>query len=138
MEYLTASQAAKIIGVNKKTLLRWDEAGLLPVSEEDREGVLRSRRYEREKVEKIAGWRRLRKREKIHLRKLGAINKWKNKYIPLKPIDLLNPPKGLTPDEFKDMKAAYKASREWNEELGRIDREYIKFTEDYYRKIPDE
>lgn len=48
MSYINTSQAAKILGVSKKTLLRWDEAGKF--SPDSREKVSRGRVYKKEDV----------------------------------------------------------------------------------------
>lgn len=138
VEYITASQASKILGIAKRTILRWDKSGLLPVSEENREGQLRTRKYPLDKIEKIRDWRNLRKRELKHLRKLDEIQERKNKFLPLTPIDHLHPPRILNIKETEEMKQAYKDLHEWEKELHKIYAEYERFTEDYYRKVPED
>mgnify|MGYP001601134660 CR=1 FL=1 len=125
---ITIAQAAKILNLNKKTLLRWEDAGLLAPK---REEVSRIRVYDKARIEKIAKWLDLRKRHLEHLRKLDQIRKNLDKFIPKVPLGV-STPKG---NKFEDMKKAFGDMKQWEAELDEIDKEYIEFDDFDYGKL---
>lgn len=129
---ITIGEAAKILNVNKKTLMRWDEVGVFPA---EREPVSKIRIYDRAIVEKTARWFDLRKRHKEHLRKLGLIQKNIDKFIPTKPLSAGGNPRGLSVQETKEMKEAFDTRRKWFKEEEEFDKEYVEFTEGFYGKL---
>lgn len=131
MSILTTSQAAKVIGVNKRTLMRWDKSGLLKAK---RELVSNIRIYDEEVVEKVRQWFQLRNKHKAHLRKLGPIRSKIDKYIVTQPLSWLEQPKIVSLDEAKK---AFNELHNWENQLEKIYKEYAEFTEDYYGKLEE-
>lgn len=99
MPKILIGEAAKILGVSKRTLMRWDEAGKLS-PERDSKG--RNRLYDRQDVKKLA-----------HLRELPAIQKRIEQYAATTPLNPLVPSKPRQPDELEEMKEAFKSIRDW-------------------------
>ena len=129
MSKITISQAAKILGVSKKTLMRWDKPGLFPAR---RESVSNVRIYDKEGVEKLAEWFDLRKKHLNHLKKLKPINDECRRFISTRPLDPYNPPKG---HNLRDMKKAFNKMKQWQCDLNELRKKYIEFMEDYYKKL---
>ncbi len=126
---VTISQAAKILNLNKITLLRWDDTGLLIP---EREEVSRIRVYDKARIEKIAKWFDLRKRHFDHLRKFDPIRKNLNRFIPKFPLNGNDPP-GV--HKFEEMKKAFADKKEWEVKLDAIEKEYIEFNDFDYGKL---
>lgn len=120
MSNITISQAAKILGLNKKTLVRWEEAGLLIPA---REELSRLRVYDKSRIELIAKWIDLRQRHSEHLKKLDPIRKNLDKFIPKLPLDIQSP----VGNKREDMKKAFDDKRNWEAELKEIEKEYGEF-----------
>lgn len=135
MGYVSAAEAAKIIGITKRTLLRWDKNGYLPVSSEMREGPMGARKYKKRDMEKIRDWRKYRKTERKLLRELRVVNRRKDKFIATKPLDVTESPKGYS---YKEMKEAYDAHRDWRKRYDEVSEKLAKFSEDWIGKIPDD
>lgn len=129
MSKIIISRAARILGVSKKTLMRWDKPGLFPAQ---RESVSNVRIYDKVRVEKLAKWFDLRERHLNHLRKLKPIKAECQWFISTRPLDPYNPPKG---HNLTDMKKAFDKMKQWQRDLDKLQKEYIEFTEDYYKKL---
>lgn len=128
MSKISIKQAAEILKLNQKTLLRWEESGLLIP---DREEVSRIRVYDKTRIEMIAKWLDLRKRNLEHLRKLDPIRKNLDKFIPKVPLDV-STPKG---NKFEDMKKAFGDMRQWEAEHDEINKEYGDFDNFDYGRL---
>ena len=129
MSKITIGQAAKILGVSKKTLMRWDEPGLFPAQ---RESVSNVRIYDKEGVEKLAKWFDLREKHLNHLKKLKPVKDECQRFISTGPLDPHKPPKGYN---LPDMKKAFGKMKRWQRDLDKLQKQYIEFTEDYYKKL---
>jgi DNA-binding transcriptional MerR regulator len=129
MDKITISQAAKIFGVNKKTLMRW-EADKIYIPE--REPLSDIRYYDEFDVRQQAFWWKLRVRHKTHNRKLTAIRAECDKYLATQPLGPMDKPKF---HKLEDMKKAYDALHEWEEEHNRILQEYAKLPRGFKAKV---
>lgn len=126
---LTVSQAAKILGVNKKTLMRWDDDGWLKAK---RDPLNNARLYDEAVIRKIARWYDLRRRHREHLAKLSPIRKNVDRFLPTTPLDAVTPPKLHNGEE---MKLAYSELHKWEEEMKKIYEEYGEFTDRMYGQL---
>lgn len=131
MSYITIAEAAKILNVNKRTLMRWDEEGIFPAK---REEVSKIRIYDKNVIEKTAKWFDLRKREKEHLRKLPEINRKRNKVIPTAPLDPYKDPPGHT---LEELRSVYREYHDWKKKYDDLHKEHTEFTEDFYRRLKE-
>lgn len=127
MSNISISQAAKILGVSTKTLLRADKDGLFPA---EREEISKTRFYDQATVEKLAQWLDLRKRHKDHLNKLGPIHDALDKFIPKKPLEPFQNPEVY---DGKELKKAVDAMQEWEDIEAKITGEYATFSGFFYR-----
>ena len=127
MSKISISQAAKILGVSTKTLMRADKDGSFPA---EREEVSRARVYDQSTVEKLAEWLDLRRRHKEHLRKLGPLREALDKFIPKKPLEPFQNPEVY---DGKKLKEAVDAMQEWKDAEAKISEEYAKFSGFFYR-----
>jgi len=126
---LTISQAAKILGVNKKTLMRWDEAGWLRAK---RDPLNNARLYDEEVIWKVEKWYDLRRRHKEHLSKLKPIRENVDRFLPKTPLDLTTP---TQLHKLEDMKKAFDDLREWEKKQKEIYEEYSGFTDRMYGQL---
>lgn len=131
MSLINISDAAKIIGVSKRTLMRWDESRLLKAK---REIVSNIRVYDREIIEKVKRWFALRSKHRVHLRKLAPIRKGIDKYVVTQPLSWLDRPKITSLEEAKK---TFEKLHNWESKLKEIYKEYVEFTESYYGKLED-
>lgn len=110
MILITASRAASILGINKRTLFRWEKSGRL---KSRREGILGTRVYDKEYVEVAKKILDLNKVEEEHVKKLPRIRKDIEKncliqeYVPGKPL------KFLSEKEIEDAMKAFDAEEAW-------------------------
>jgi|GEM_PF-3160934 len=129
---ITIGEAAKILSVNKKTLMRWDETDMFPA---EREPVSKIRIYDKAIVEKTARWFDLRKRHKEHVHKITAIQANIDRFISTRPLSPGENLKGMSTEEAREMKKAFDVRREWFKEEDEFDKEYVEFTEGFYGKL---
>jgi DNA-binding transcriptional MerR regulator len=115
---LTISQAAKLFGVDKKTLMRWDSSGELKAN---REPITNTRYYNSEEIKWQAYWYRLRVNHKNHNRKLTSIRKQADKFLAIIP---LSEHQNSKVHNLEEMNAAYKALRKWEAEHREIMSQY--------------
>lgn len=128
---LTIAQAAKQLKVNKKTLMRWDASGKFP-AKRDSAG---NRTYHEIDIENHAQWFALRRKHRVHNRKLTAIRKEADKYLATQPLGPMENPKF---HKYEDMKKAYDALHKWEKEDKKILEEYSKLPEGFKAKLdPD-
>ncbi len=126
MLYLKIGEVAKILGINKMTLIRWDKDGLLPAN---REQISNIRYYDNEKVQKVAKWFDLRGRHRELLSRLGPVRKNLDRFISTVPLsEQQNPPI----HKFEDLKKAVDDMQAWEKEHEAILREYAEFTDENY------
>ncbi|OGH18714.1 MAG: hypothetical protein A3F31_00595 [Candidatus Levybacteria bacterium RIFCSPHIGHO2_12_FULL_38_12] len=128
MTLIKIGEAAKILGVNKKTLMRWDQSGLFPAK---REQVSNIRVYDKAIVEKANKWLDFRKREKEHLDKLAGINKKRDKFIPIIPLGSSSNPQVHS---YKEMKKVYGEYDDWKKKYDELQKEDAEF-EGFYRRL---
>jgi len=115
---LTISKAAKILGVSKKTLLRWDASGKFLAQREPNSG---NRYYDEQDIKNHAAWFTLRKKHRAHNRKLTAIRKEADKFLAISPLNPFEKPNFF---DGKKMKAAYDSLNKWEDEDKEIMKEY--------------
>lgn len=127
---LSISQAAKILGVNKKTLMRWDREGKFPAQRE-----AGARVYEEQDIYNHAQWFNLRRKHRAHNRLLTTIRSEVDKYLTTQPLGPMENPKF---HKYEDMKKAYGALRKWEEEDKKILEEYSRLPRGFTAKVdPD-
>ncbi len=132
MSYLRISQAAKLLQVSTRTLMRWDQEGKFPAH---REQVSKIRFYDESDVINHAIWFKLRRKHKTHLKKLGAIRSEIDKYIVTQPLNTGENPKF---HKFEDMKKAFDALRDWEKEEKEILKEYSHLAPEFKAKLDPE
>lgn len=127
---LTIAQASEILGVNKKTLMRWDASGKFPSK---REGIIRY--YDEKDIQQHAQWFKLRRKHKEHNRKLGAIRKEVDRFTATQPLGPFDNPHF---HKYEDMKRAYDALRAWEQEDKKILEEYSQLPSGFKAKVDPE
>lgn len=132
MSYIKISQAAKILEVSTRTMLRWDKEGKFPAHKEP---VSLMRFYDEVDIINHSIWFKLRRKHKAHLRKLGAIREEVNKHVRTQPLEI-----GYKPvfHNIEDMKKAYDALNNWNKVHKAIIEEYAKLPRGFKAKIDPE
>lgn len=78
MSYITIGQAAKLLGISKRTLMRWDEAGKF--SPTTREQVTKSRLYDEYQVKNLRILLNHEKRYRENMRRLRKVMSALNLY----------------------------------------------------------
>lgn len=132
MTLITSSEAAKILGISKRTLYRWEGEGRIRST---REGILNTRVFDNDYVEMAKKILDLDKQEEEHLKKLPNIRKQieehnlEQEYIPGKPLKL------LTEEEVKAAMKAFDAEEEWVAEHKRLLAELISYPRDIIREL---
>ncbi len=126
---LTVSQAAEVLGVDKKTLMRWDNEGKYPAIREKHSNI---RLYDETNVRNHALWFKIRRRHKAHIRLLPPLNKERNRFIRTLPLQPGENPKMFP---YVEMKKAYDAINKWGEEEKEILKEYSKIPEGFRPKV---
>jgi len=129
---LTISQTAKLLGVDKKTLMRWDKEGKFSAK---REKVSNTRYYDDEDVYNHALWFEIRRKHKAHLRLLHDVRKEVDRFIRTSPLNPMENPKSF---RLVDMKKAYEALHKWEEEDLAISEEYNKLPRGFTPKLNPE
>ena len=129
MSYITIGQAAILLGVNKRTLMRWDESGKFPAK---REPISKTRFYDEQEITNHSLWFKLRRKHKNHNKKLGAIRSEVNKYISTQPLNLEAKPEF---HNLEEMKKAYDALNKWTKEDEKILEEYSNLLSRFKPKI---
>lgn len=94
MNTLSISEAAEILGVTRKTLIRWDDADKF--SPERREDVTGARVYDRSKVEDLAKVRKNETEYRSVLKNLKNVRSELNSYELNRKLHF--------PDEFRELK----------------------------------
>ncbi len=129
---LTISQAAQILGVNKKTLMRWDAAGKFPAIKDPKTGA---RYYEEKDIQDHALWFNIRRRHKAHNKLLTSIRKEADRFSATIPLDA-GAITGL--HNAKEMQKAYGALRTWEKKHKEILKEYSKLPPEFHHKVDPE
>jgi len=132
MELITSSRAAKILGISKRTLYRWEKERRV---RSKREGILNIRVYDQDYIEMAKKILDLDKKEKEHLKNLPNIKKeieehhLLQEYIPGKPLKL------STEEEVKAAMKAFDAEEVWVEQHKRILNELFTFPQEIIREL---
>jgi len=125
------AKAANLLGVNKKTLMRWDAEGKFPAIR-DKSGA---RLYDDTEIVHHAGWFKLRRKHRAHNRLLTAIRSEVDKYLITQPLGPMENPKF---HKYEDMKKAYDSLHEWEEEDKKILKKYAKLPKGFKANVdPD-
>lgn len=132
MSYIKLSQAAKLLEVNPRTLIRWDEEGKFPANKEP---ISKMRYYDESDIISHVFWFKLRRKHKSHNKKLDDIRKEVNKYIITQPLDPGQNPKF---HKLEDMKRAFDKLNKWEEEHLRILKEYSNIPRGFKAKVDPE
>lgn len=129
MSYIKISQAAKLLEVNTRTLMRWDKEGKFPAHKET---LSKMRFYDETEVLNHVFWFKLRRKHKDHVKKLGAIRAEVNKYVSTQPLQVGGNPKF---HKFEDMKKAFVALNIWEKEHKEILKEYSQLPPGFKAKV---
>lgn len=124
-DIITSTQAAKMLGVTRRTILRWEERKWLR-SQRDEQG---NRIYRADHVRLAKHvwdqWVSLRRYHREHLRKLPAIQKEVERFIVTTPLTGSEDGRGLF--SFEEMKEAFEKMKEWQEKSRQIHAMYDEF-----------
>lgn len=129
---LTISQTAKLLDVDKKTLMRWDTEGQFPAK---REKISNIRYYNDEDIHNHVLWFEIRRKHKAHLKLLHDVRKEVDRFIRTSPLNPMENPKLFL---LADIKKAYEALHKWEAEDRAISHEYSKLPEGFTPKIDPE
>lgn len=132
MTQITAGEAAKILGISKRTLYRWEDEGKI---QSIREGLLKIRVYDRDYIEIAKKVIDLGKEEKAHLKKLPDVKKQADEYGLLQEYVPGRPLKLSTNEEVAAAMKAFDAEEAWLEKHKRILFELFKYPKDLIRKL---
>lgn len=105
-------EAARMLGVSKRTLMRWDKPGKLPV---ERDPITNVRLYNLQDI-----------RVRAHLRKLPSIRKRVDEFISTAPLDPFRPLKPKPPKHFEEMKKAFEELKAWEKKYHQLMEERAK------------
>lgn len=126
-DLITSTETASLLGVNPRTLLRWEERGWLK-SKRDKNG---NRIYRADHVRLAKGawdqWLSLRRHHREHLRKLPAIQKEIERFIVTTPLSITDNGKLLNSKDMNDMKEAFQKMKDWQEKSQEINKMYHEF-----------
>lgn len=128
MTQITIAEAAKMFGLNKKTLMRWDALGKLPSARDLKTNI---RYYDKKDIEEQSFWLKLRIKDRNHNRKLTAVRNEADKFSATTPLD--GSPR--QPYSFEAMKAAYDALKSWTIEHKKIHEEYAQLPVGFIPKV---
>ena len=121
---ITSTQAAKLLGVTRRTLLRWEERKWLK-SQRDEQG---NRIYRADHVRLAKNvwdqWVNIRRYHREHLRKLPAIQREVERFIVTTPLESTRDPIG---SNYKEMKEAFREMEEWQRMSHWIHDQYDEF-----------
>ncbi|MDO8487761.1 MAG: MerR family transcriptional regulator [bacterium] len=126
MTLITIAEAAKILGVSKRTLYRWEKEGWLRVA---REGLLNIRVYDRNYIETVKRLIDLNKREKLHLAKLSDIRKRSKRHM-MEQDYTGKPLKLMDEKDVEEAIKVYEEEVEWDKENKRILAEWLSYPRD--------
>src|SRR5690348_13220835 len=117
-EYIAISEAATMLGVNKKTLQRWDTSGKFPAFKEKISGT---RYYAFKDIKNLALLFEIKRKHRENNKKLYDIRKEADKFSAIIPLV-----RGETrqAQDGESMRAAYKKLHEWKEEHKAILKSY--------------
>lgn len=132
MSYIRISQAAKLLRVNIRTLMRWDNQGKFIAN---REPLSKIRFYDEKDITNHVIWFEIRRKHKTHLRKLKVIRDEVDKFISTQPLEFGENPKF---HKYEDMKKAYDSLHVWEKEEKEIVSEYSKLPNGFKAKIDPE
>ena len=132
MSYIKISQAAELLEVSSRTLMRWDKEGKFPAHKEP---LSKMRFYNKLDITNHAFWFKLRRRHKKHLKKLDEIRNEVDKYISTQPLDTGSNPKF---HKYEDMKKAFDDLRDWKEKHKLILEDYYQLTPRFKAKVDPE
>lgn len=121
MKHIRISEASKLLGVNKITLIRWDKDGLLITL---REPISNTRYYDEDKILNVKKWFDLRKKHRELLNRLEPLRKEVDKFISTTPLSEQKNPKI---HKFEEMKKAFDEMNKWEKEHEEILKEYSAF-----------
>lgn len=132
MSYIRISQAAKLLDINPRTLMRWDEEGKFPAHKEP---LSKMRFYNESEIISHVFWFKLRRKHKAHLKKLDVIRTEVDKYISTQPLQIGENPKF---HKLEDMKKAFDAMNKWKNEHNEILKEYSQLPPGFKAKVDPE
>lgn len=123
--FITSTEAAELLGIARRTLLRWEERKWLQ-SQRDEYG---NRIYRADHVRLAKHvwdqWVNIRRYHREHLRKLPALQREVERFIVTTPLQGTEDGRGLF--SFKEMKEAFEKMEEWQEKNRQIHALYEKF-----------
>ncbi len=124
MEAIASAEAAKILGINKRTLYRWEKEGKIRST---REGVLSFRVFNKSYIEIVKRILDLNKQEKEHLKKLPRIIEEIEKYHLLQEYVPGEPLKMSSEKDVELAMAAFDAEEKWVADHKRLLNELLSY-----------
>jgi len=127
-ELITSSEAAKIMGITRRSLLRWEEKGWITAVSRDANG---NRVYHPHHLKWAAvmyeRWENIRRHDRKHLRKLTPIQRRMSRLIRTQPLERTHHPEPL---DFNELKEVLILMDEWRSEHKKIQKIYADFFHD--------
>ena len=112
--------------------MRWDNEGKFLAH---REQLSKIRFYDEADILNHANWFELRRKHKLHLKKLDSIRKEVDKFVVTQPLEFGASPKF---HKLEDMKKAYDALSDWEKEERKITGEYGNLPSGFKAKVDPE
>ncbi len=132
MTFITSSEAAKILEVTKRTLYRWENEGRVRVK---REGILKTRIYDKSYIEILKQIIDLDKEEKNHIKKLPAIQDEVKKHLLMQDVGSLRAGEPMVLMDIEKASVAFDKEEEWSREHNEILRKLFSYPRDVLREI---
>jgi len=132
MSLITAKVASSILGISKRTLLRWSDEGKI---RSKRDGILRVRVYDINYIEAVKKILELDRQENEHLKKLPEIRErvrgslLEREYIPGEPLKI------ASESEMEASMRAFEDEEAWLAKHKRLLNELFSFPGDIIREL---
>jgi len=123
MTMLTVSLASRKLGVSKKTLQRWSEAGFLV----PRESVTKTRLYPEKLIDIWVEAIELSKKWDAYIKKITLNHKKLNKILIIKPYKFGDPVEILTDKDVKESTRLFKEKEKLEREFKEIEDRFFAF-----------
>jgi len=132
MPHITSAQAAKILGISKRTLFRWEDKSKI---KSIREGVLQTRMYDQNYIQQTADILEINRQYEKNLAKLPSIREKITKFVFADDVNVVRQTGEV---RFMDLDKAGEAMDEedkWLEEHKRLLNQLFSYPKDRLREL---
>lgn len=126
-DIISSTEAANLLGVTRRTLLRWEERKWLRSDRDERGNRIYRESHVRLAKHAWDQWVNIRRYHREHLRKLPAIQKEIERFIVTTPLRVTDDGKLWNSKDLSDMKEAFKKMDEWQNKSRKIHSMYDDF-----------